>query len=263
MTTTHIPTSRQKLFSAKFVAKATIAAATALTAAGFLGAPAPAQAGPMLPLPLAPPCGQFVFNGDFPVQQANGWQVFFTSTGPTSVGGRAVEVSSTNEKIIGTVSGGIQGRNIDFTIRWDNHPSQHYFGAVNDAALVQGNSIDQSNGNMVGWHSTRPLDCSTPAAPPAGTAITPVPKGPLNPFPAPSGTAFDATVTSDVDVYDVPGGTGTKIGILRAGRHVQFAGDGGLPAAPGQTCKPNDWCHVVIPELPGGSGWVWDQFLLF
>src|SRR5882757_595213 len=115
MTTTYIPTSRQKLFSAKFVAKATMAAATALTAAGFLGAPAPAQAGPMLPPPLAPPCGQFVFNGDFPVQQANGWQVFFTSTGPTSVGGRAVEVSSTNEKIIGTVSGGINGgRNIDF-----------------------------------------------------------------------------------------------------------------------------------------------------
>lgn len=141
------------------------ASATVIAAAGFLTVAAPAQAHPMLP--LAPPCAQYVFNGDFPVQQANGWQVFFTSTGPTSVGGRAVEVSSSNEKIIGTVSGGIQGRVVDFTIRWDNHPSQHYNGAVGDDGLVHnGNSIDQSNANTVAWHSTRPLDCSTPAAPP-------------------------------------------------------------------------------------------------
>jgi uncharacterized protein YraI len=60
-------------------------------------------------------------------------------------------------------------------------------------------------------------------------------------------------VTSDVDVYDVPGGNGNKIGVLRSGRQVPLVG----------SCKPNDWCDVVIPELPGGSGWVWDQFLKF
>ena len=72
-----------------------------------------------------------------------------------------------------------------------------------------------------------------------------------------------ATVISDVDIYDVPGGNGKIIGILRSGRQVKLATDNGLPAAPGQTCKPKDWCHVVIPELPGGSGWVWDEFLKF
>lgn len=68
---------------------------------------------------------------------------------------------------------------------------------------------------------------------------------------------------SDVDVYDVPGGNGNKIGILRAGRQVKLAAPGGVPAGPGTTCKQPDWCDVVIPELPGGSGWVWDEFLKF
>src|SRR3982074_23204 len=80
MTTTHIPTSRQKLFSAKFVAKATIAAATAITAAGFLALPIPARARPMLP--LGPPaCSQYAFNGAFAIRQDNGWHVAFSATG--------------------------------------------------------------------------------------------------------------------------------------------------------------------------------------
>ncbi len=62
-----------------------------------------------------------------------------------------------------------------------------------------------------------------------------------------------ATVRSDVDIYDAPGGKGKKIGILRSGRQVKLVG----------SCKPNDWCDVVIPELPAGNGWVWDQFLQF
>jgi hypothetical protein len=67
-------------------------------------------------------------------------------------------------------------------------------------------------------------------------------------------------VISDVDVYDVknvPDGAGKVIGILKAGRQVKFATDNGLPAGPGTTCNPMDWCHVVIPELPAGNGWVW------
>jgi hypothetical protein len=43
-----------------------------------------------------------------------------------------------------------------------------------------------------------------------------------------------------------PGGNGNKLGILRSGRQVKLVG----------TFKPNDWCNVVLPELPAGSGWV-------
>jgi hypothetical protein len=60
-------------------------------------------------------------------------------------------------------------------------------------------------------------------------------------------------VSRNTDIYDAPGGSGNKIGVLRTGRQVPLVG----------TCKPNDWCDVVIPELPAGNGWVWDQFLKF
>jgi hypothetical protein len=88
------------------------AAATAITAAvGFLTVSATARAGP--PLPLAPPCSQYGFNGDFPIRQG-GEQVFFTSTGPATVGGRAVMVYGQNngQKTLGNVNGGLQGRNV-------------------------------------------------------------------------------------------------------------------------------------------------------
>jgi hypothetical protein len=237
-------------------------AAGAISGIGFLTAPTPAQAAP---------CSQYGFVGDFPIQQANHWQVFVTSTGPTNVGGKAVEVNSdTSEKITGDVSGGIiNGGNIDLTIHWAGHPAQRYTGRVDDDALVHsGLSRDLTNGDYVTWVSTRPLACSTPAAP-APQPVIELPKtdsvpatGPKYPLPPPA-SGPDATVRSDVDVYDAPGGNGTVIGILRSGRQVKFAGEGGLPAGPGQTCKPSDWCHVVVPELPGGSGWVWDDFLIF
>jgi hypothetical protein len=55
------------------------------------------------------------------------WQVFFTSTGPGAGAGRAVAVYKDNvEKKFGTVaSGGIQGRNVDFTLRWDDGSLDH------------------------------------------------------------------------------------------------------------------------------------------
>ena len=48
-------------------------------------------------------------------------------------------------------------------------------------------------------------------------------------------------MTGDVDIYDVPGGEGSVIGILRQNESVGLAGN----------CRPQDWCHVV------GVGWVW------
>src|ERR1700682_568370 len=121
MNTNHASASRQKLFSAKFVAKATIAAATARPAAGFLAVPTPAQARPMIPLPLAPPCSQYGFTGGYSIRSP-GWQTFMSSTGPTTVGGRAATVNDDNvTKYTGNVSGGIQGRKIDITFVGDNN----------------------------------------------------------------------------------------------------------------------------------------------
>ena len=59
-----------------------------------------------------------------------------------------------------------------------------------------------------------------------------------------------ATLAKDVDIFADPGDNGTAIGILRRHRQVKLVG----------TCKPIDWCEVVLPELPAGSGWVWSEF---
>lgn len=73
---------------------------------------------------------------------------------------------------------------------------------------------------------------------PPGESNQPAPDGPCVPNPTPQKTA---TVTGDVDIYDVPGGEGSVIGILRQNESVGLAGD----------CQPQDWCQVV------GKGWVW------
>jgi hypothetical protein len=60
-----------------------LAAATAITAVGFLTLSPPAQAHPMLPLPLAPACSQWGFPGLFALKQtALGQTVSFNATGP-------------------------------------------------------------------------------------------------------------------------------------------------------------------------------------
>jgi hypothetical protein len=148
------------------------AAATAISAAGLLAVPAPARAGPMIPLPLAPPCSQYVFTGGFSLRadagpQILGSQTFFSSTGPTTVGGRAVNVSDDNvHKSVGNVSGGIQGRNVDFTIHWDGGGDPwHFTGTVGDDGLVH-DGVASINGNPGGWDSINgPLNCGDPAAP--------------------------------------------------------------------------------------------------
>jgi hypothetical protein len=167
MTVNHIPTSRQNLFSAKFIAKATIASATALTAAGFLGAPAPAQAGPMLPLPLAPPCSQYNFyTGDWPIANyGEADLVIQTHHGPTAAG-RVLN----NGTYVGSVtSGGIyDGRNVDFTITSANDVRKRYTGTVRDDGLVGGEVHMVADGSYRGgWDSIRPLACIDAPPPPA------------------------------------------------------------------------------------------------
>jgi uncharacterized protein YraI len=60
-----------------------------------------------------------------------------------------------------------------------------------------------------------------------------------------------AAVTGDVDVYDVPGGVGTVIGMLEQGNNVPLLAE----------CQEG-WCNVQA-DVPGGKGWVWGEFLAF
>ena len=102
---------------------------------------------------------------------------------------------------------------------------------------------------------------STPAAP-ASTSSAPETSAPsvtsapsTAPPPAPPTPkqgGGDAVVTNAVDIYDVPDGVGTIIGVLSPGRRVGLV----------EPCR-DGWCHVVLPEMPGGAGWVWGEFLRF
>jgi hypothetical protein len=245
------------------------AAATAISAVGFLTIPTPAQAHPMLP--LAPLCHQYQFPGNITLRQDNGEVVLFSSYG-LEARGPATATGTTGVPAQGTVSGGMNGlKNVDFTIHFNDAVGGqiHYTGTVSDDGYVHGGVV---TGQLSGSHSwdliERPLACVVDPAPPPppirlpeSNTATLGPKPSLDlPAPAP---VPGATVTSDVDVYDVPGGNGNKIGILRSGNKYKLATDNGLPAGPGTTCKPKDWCHLVIPEVKGGNGWVWDEFLQF
>jgi hypothetical protein len=71
--------------------------------------------------------------------------------------------------------------------------------------------------------------------------------------PAPAAGSNSRKVTGDVDVYDVPGGVGNVIGMLEGGE--------GQQVKLGSGCKDDNWCNVVWPAGPGGTAWVWGDFL--
>lgn len=70
------------------------------------------------------------------------------------------------------------------------------------------------------------------------------------PEPEPAPAQPTATVTSDVDVYDIPGGEGSVIGILRGTAVVDLL-----------RCQDDNWCLVSGAAVPAGAGWVWGDFL--
>jgi serine/threonine protein kinase len=92
-------------------------------------------------------------------------------------------------------------------------------------------------------------ETSSAAAP--STAPPPAPAPPAPPPGTPQGTG-EAVVKDAVDIYDIPDGVGNIIGVLHPGRRVSLV----------EPCR-DGWCHVVLPEMPGGTGWVWGEFLGF
>jgi serine/threonine protein kinase len=102
---------------------------------------------------------------------------------------------------------------------------------------------------------------TTSSAPPSSSSSATSPVPTVTATPAPSGTAVAPTlpvgagsgvVNDAVDVYDIPDGVGNVIGVLHPGRRVSLV----------EPCR-DGWCHVVLPEMPGGKAWVWGEFLTF
>jgi hypothetical protein len=139
-----------------------LGAAMVLVASVLVSAPALARARP--PAPLAPVCDRYQFIGDYSLRQANGFIVQFRSTGPSASGRASALDSSGKTAMTGTVSGGINGTTVDFTIRWDSGPRGHYTGEINGDGFARGTTVDEANhGPITNWGATVPLGCATPA----------------------------------------------------------------------------------------------------
>jgi hypothetical protein len=146
-------------------------------AVGLVAVPAPARAGP--PLPLAPLCKQYGFDGNFSLKQSNGAVVKFGTNGPFDAVGQAVATGTGGDGTMrGDIRGGMNGyTNVDFTIIWRGGLSVgHHTGAVADDGFVHGVTTDEVYGNSANWDSTVPLTCVQPVAAPApAPAPAPVP----------------------------------------------------------------------------------------
>jgi hypothetical protein len=169
--------------------------ATAITAVGFLTVPTPARAGPMLP--LAPACSQYAFNGDFGIALSTNWTTVIASLHGQAAGGRAVTVNQNNRnsKNLGYASGGIQGRNVDIRIKYDDPivPPDHFMGTVGDDARVHGGTLEGAAAG-VNWDSSGSLNCLD--APPAGPVVGQTLPPPKTAIPgAPAGARLTIAAT--------------------------------------------------------------------
>jgi hypothetical protein len=208
--------------------------------------------------------GRWDLNGNWTFSQTNGASADFQfreSGGvlvgngtDTSPGDRdALEPFGTTET--GTVlNGKFDGSSFSFSIDWGNGSEGAYSGVVDDEGWLAGRTHDKRHsGSTAIWSSNRQARCivaevETPSQKrQRNITIKSIGKAKVDPAPAqpaaPDGRL--ATVTGDVDVYDVPGGGGNVIGMLRKGELVPFEG-----------CQEDHWCKVT------GKGWVWGDFLL-
>jgi hypothetical protein len=195
------------------------ASVTMLYAAGSVVGPLPAATAA---------CADFAFKGPFTVEYRLGSDgeyhevLSFSADGPT-VSGRARLLDTNTDRggilpmptitfeKFGAVNGAIKGRNIEFTIDWDNEPPGHKFtGTVDDNGFASGSFVNDPALDMelrvpdgtqwgrpasphspVNWHSTAPLVCAPP--PP----VQPPPNGP--------GRALVYPTPPDVDIDNVYG----------------------------------------------------------
>ena len=224
-----------------------IASATAFAAIGLFAVPVPARAA----------CQQFGFNGNFDMKQTNGWTASFSGTGAT-VHANATATGASGAKMTGTAIASVfSSRFVKVEISWGGGSNAEYTGNVSDDGYVHDGAtrpvgaFHADGTNQADWNSLAPLKCMD-AAPPAAVQ-PPVEEKPVTPpvedKPA-TPAAKTVKVSGDVEIYDVPGGDGKVIGTLRKDTQVEVL-----------ERKPDNWDHVASASMPGGSGWVWGDFI--
>jgi hypothetical protein len=61
-------------------------------------------------------------------------------------------------------------------------------------------------------------------------------------------------VNRDTNIFDAPDGRGTEY--RDANGDPIFKSPGPVTLVEPELCR-NDWCHVVAPEVPPGTGWIY------
>lgn len=142
--------------------------------------------------------------------------------------------------------GTYQGDTIKFRINWTQgvgaeHPMSAFTGKIDPNGVASGTTVNEKNVTN-GWTAQGTFTCSARAAEPAA----PKPADPGNP-------AADnlSTITDNVDLYEAPGGAGTPVDFVPAGRKVKVL-----------TRQADNWVQISNSGVPGhDTGWVWGDFV--
>jgi hypothetical protein len=203
--------------------RALAAVAVAVVGAGVLTV-APAHAAPGN-------CEQWGFSGPTNIKLSTGPIITFVADGAD------VDTKATDARQdYGNIRGNIAPNGFVVLVyeskAFPDDPALNLVGdVVGDKGQARGNFTAKLNGT---WELATPLKCLTPAA-----------------GQGQGGNSRE--VTGDVEAYDSPGGTGTVIGTLRGGE--------GQRVNLGSGCRDDNWCNVAFPGGPGGTAWVWGDFL--
>lgn len=253
--------------------------AVAMACTGLIAAPLQAQASPAFPAPMAPStdCDWIVFATDSDIDQRNGTVVHVawgTSGGEASypAGGRTYSGSIGGPLII-------KGTNeLDFSVTFSPTkypfgddpiptPTNSYSGFIDPAGTASGTWRNDSGASGT-WTmgstfrcigkapdaeqapppapSGKPIRCTGGRMLPPGSdcSKTPAPDAPADP------TVTSATITGDVNIYKFAGGVGEPYDMVRAGTVVEV-----------KVRQPDNWVNIAGADVPGGSGWVWGDFV--
>ncbi|MGZ6777723.1 MAG: hypothetical protein ACXVGO_01880 [Mycobacterium sp.] len=215
-------------------------AAAALCTFGVVIAPGAAQAAP---------CSNWEFpHGYVGISQTtpnNGFSFRFDSQPAAQQAIAGAPVDASNNKH-GTAIGSIAGHHMDVTVTWDDGTTQHYAGDV------AGDGSHANGTEPFAWQSyNTAFTCADPA--PAAKPDTPKQGDQPADQPAVQPTA---TVLKKTDIYSAPNGDGTQF--KDADGVPIFKSPGTVQLVAPELCDTNThWCHVVAPEVPGGTGFIY------
>lgn len=159
MTTIRIPTGATNAARSSAVPVSRAAAVVSLSCVSVVAAL-------FLTVPAAHAAGCGVPGENLTLFQPDGMYTVTVNANGSALGPGAVAVIPGGEiGTYGNVSGGIQGRKIDFTITWDNNKgAAHFTGTVGDDGVAHGTSTGPSVPinlwNPGAWNSVGPLTCT-------------------------------------------------------------------------------------------------------